>query len=327
MKKRKSMLDKFKRMDIFSWILYIVVVLWVVSMIYMLYFAVINSLKYFTDFKLNENIFGLPTPKGDGMAKQWGWQWSNYINIFRPVIPGVTDQPTKRELFNFFRAPVNIVGQSQRYAYLYELFFNSILYAVAMTLCSIATEVMVAYTCAKYDFKLGKIYYAVGVIVMLIPIVGSMASELRFADIFNLENSIIGICILKCKYPGLYFLVFYATFKSVSSTYMEAAELDGAGHFQIFWQIMFPLVKTSTFAIFILLFITNWNDYFTPLVFMSGKPVMSYALYRLQFNTQGGTNDAHRLAACVCSAVPIVVLFVVFRNKIMGNVTMGGIKG
>jgi ABC-type glycerol-3-phosphate transport system permease component len=188
-----------------------------------------------------------------------------------------------------------------------------------------ATQVMVAYAVAKYDFKLKNWYYRVAIIVMLIPIVGSLASELAFAEFFKFNNNVFGVSFMRAKYPGVYFLVFYATFRSVSSTYMEAAELDGAGHLQIFFQIMLPLIKSSLFAVFILLFIQNWNDYYTPMIFLKSKPVMTYALFLLQSDGQLELN--RKFAACVASAIPIVLLFIIFRNKIMGNVTMGGIKG
>ncbi|MBE7082971.1 MAG: carbohydrate ABC transporter permease [Clostridiales bacterium] len=333
MKSVKKFFEKFKRMDLFSWILYLVVIAWVASMIFMLYLAFANSLKHYYDFcgfeeskgtvKYVANVFGLPRPAGNGMfSRHLGWQWKNYANIFTPVVKDFNTDSTL-DNWNFFSEEIPGVGYIDIYGY----YLNSVIYAVAMTVFSLATEIMVAYCCAKYDFKLGKVYYAVAIVVMIVPIVGSLASELSFANaLFGLKDNVIGICILKCKYPGLYFLVFYATFKNVSSTYMEAAELDGAGHFQIFWQIMFPLIRASTFAVFILLFITNWNDYYTPMVFLRDMPVISLRLYELQFRLISA-NSMKMFAACICSALPIIVLFVAFRNKIMGNVTMGGIKG
>ena len=163
------------------------------------------------------------------------------------------------------------------------------------------------------------------IIVMLLPIIGSLAAEVQMADAFNFRNNLLGICLMKCKYAGLYFLVFYATFKSVSWTYAEAAQIDGAGHFKIFIEIMLPLIKSTAFAVFILLFIEFWNDYYTPMIFLPQAPTMSYGLF--VFQTDNRASTPIQLAACLITCLPVLVLFVIFKDKIMGNVTMGGIKG
>ena len=139
--------------------------------------------------------------------------------------------------------------------------------------------VVTAYVVSKYRFKGQKIIYTVAIIVMLIPIVGSLPSQVRFAEIFNFRNNIVGVCIMNCKYPGLYFLVFYAAFKNVSWTYSEAAQIDGAGHFKIFIQIMLPMILSTISAVFILYFISFWNEYTLPMIFLPDYPTVSYGLY------------------------------------------------
>ena len=135
----------------------------------------------------------------------------------------------------------------------------------------------------------------------------------------------------------IYLLVFYAAFKSVSWTYAEAAQIDGASHLRVFMEVMLPLVKTTVSAVFVLLFIEYWNDYYVPMIFMPNKPTLSYGLFRIQSSTdqidlvidgvRQSLTTPRKLAACFMACVPILVVFIVFREKIMGNVTMGGIKG
>ncbi len=320
MKKFNGFFRKFKKLDLFSWVMFIIVLIWVLSLIYILLFAVMNSLKGSMDIK-RFSLLGLPTVKpGD---ERFGFHFEYYVNIFRPVIPGVNDVKTTKPVGDIWNYFYGFAGE--RKVYIYELFWNSITFSVIMTVFVMAMQIMVAYAVAKYDFKLKNWYYRIAIIVMLIPIVGSLSSEMSFAQFFGFNNNIFGISFMRAKYPGMYFLVFYAMFRSVSSTYMEAAELDGAGHLQIFLKIMLPLIKSSIFAVFILLFIQNWNDYYTPMIFLKDRPVMTYALFVLQRDGQLEIN--RKLAACVASAIPIIILFVIFRNKIMGNVTMGGIKG
>lgn len=287
-----------RRMDAFQIILYVIVAVYCLSMVYVLLFGLINSLKDATDFEWL-NPFGFP-------HKEFGWKFDNYSKVLKEF---------KVSSMSMGGEEVGFMG----------MFVNSLLYAVFMSLFSMATQIIVAYAIAKYDFKLKPILYGVAVIVMLLPIIGSLASEVQMADTFNFRNNLLGICLMKCKYAGLYFLVFYATFRSVSWTYAEAAQIDGAGHPKIFIEIMLPLIKSTVFAVFILLFIEFWNDYYTPMIFLPQSPTMSYGLF--VFQTDNRASQPIQLAACLLTCLPILVLFVVFKNKIMGNVTMGGLKG
>ena len=279
-------------MDAFEIVLYVIVTIYCLSMIYVLIFGLINSLKDATDYEWN-NPFGLP-------SKEFGWHFDNYAKVLTE--------------FKVFTLGGNEV-------YLMQMFFNS----VFMSLFCMATQIITAYAIAKYDFRFKSVLYGVAVVVMLLPIIGSLASEVQMAEAFNFRNNLIGVCIMKCKYPGLYFLVFYATFKGLSWTYAEAAQIDGAGHFKIFIEIMLPLIRSTVFAVFILLFIEYWNDYYTPMVFLPESPTMSYGLFLFQTDNKASTPV--QLASCLMACLPILVVFVAFKDKIMSNVTMGGIKG
>lgn len=294
--RRKSKISR--KMDAFQIVLYVIVAVYCLSMVYVLFFGLINSLKDPTDYEWL-NPFGFP-------HAEFGWQFKNYIDV----------------LSEFKVSSMNMGGDEIG---LWQMFLNSLLYAVFMALFNMATQIMMAYATAKYDFKLKPLLYGVAVVVMLLPIIGSLAAEVQMANTFNFTNNLLGICLMKCKYAGLYFLVFYATFRGVSWTYAEAAQIDGAGHFKIFIEIMLPLIKSTAFAVFILLFIEFWNDYYTPMIFLPQAPTMSYGLF--VFQTDNRASTPIQLAACLLTCLPILVLFVAFKDKIMGNVTMGGIKG
>ncbi len=296
MEKAEKKTKMSRKMDAFEIVLYVIVTIYCLSMIYVLLFGLINSLKDATDYEWN-NPFGLP-------SKEFGWRFDNYVKVLSE--------------FKVFTLGGNEV-------YLMQMFFNSLFYAVFMSLFCMATQIITAYAIAKYDFRFKSVLYGVAVVVMLLPIIGSLASEVQMAEAFNFRNNLIGVCIMKCKYPGLYFLVFYATFKGLSWTYAEAAQIDGAGHFKIFIEIMLPLIRSTVFAVFILLFIEYWNDYYTPMVFLPESPTMSYGLFLFQTDNKASTPV--QLAACLMACLPILAVFVAFKDKIMSNVTMGGIKG
>ena len=302
----KKKIKIFRKMDVFETILFILVSLYVVTMIALFLFAILYSLKDHEDIA-NNNILGFPSP-------EYGFQFKYYLEIFTKFYVQVT------------------TTSGIKYIYIETMLLNSVIYTFLVTAFSIATQVVVAYAVSKYRFKLGAVYYTVGVVVMLIPIVGALPSQLKVMDFLNLRNSFLGIAIMKCNYCSMYFLVFYAMFKGVSWTYAEAAQIDGAGHFQIFIRIMLPMISSTILSVFILQAIVNWNDYYTPMLFAPEQPTIAYGLYDLQ-GAIGRHNDLYplydqqKIAASLIVCAPVVAVFVAFRNKIMGNMSLGGIKG
>ncbi len=299
MMNRNKIRQKF---DVFKIIVYSLILAYVVSMLYLLFFGALTACKNYMDFYYN--VLGWPNP-------EFGFA---FLDNFSEVLK------------NFY-VQVVIKGKGVFPIYFEEMFLNAFLYAVSMSLFSIATQVMTAYAVSKYNFRGSKFIYMLAVVVMLIPIVGALPSQVQFAQLFHFDNSLLGICIMNCKYPGIYFLVFYAAFKNVSWTYSEAAQIDGASHLKIFLQIMLPMVGSTIAAVFILYFIQFWNDYQIPMIFLPNKPVISYGLYKFQTNPTTGISTPVILCASFVSCVPVIILFITFRNKIMGNVAMGGIKG
>ena len=306
MKKANKIKQKF---DIFMIVVYVVVIIYVLSMIYMLYSGLINTFKGFGDYF--DNYLSWPKKNPNPLKEYKGFTLENYLTVFRSFFMYITPS-----------------GAPKRKVYLAELYYNTALYAFFMSAFSIITQVITAYAVSKYKFRFGSVLYAVGIIVMLVPIVGSLPSQIYFAyDVFRFKNSLIGICIMNCKYPGIYFLVFYAAFKSVPWTYAEAAQIDGAGHLRIFWEIMLPMVSSTIFAVFVLFFIQYWNDYLTPMIFLPDMPTVSYALYDLSTSVEPEVDGLVVLTAAFVSCIPVIVLFAAFKNIIMGNVAVGGIKG
>lgn len=299
---RKSFGKRLGEMDAFTWFLFVLVAVYVASLIFVLGFGLLNSLKSWIDFQRG-NIFGLPN-------EEYGWCFSNYVDVFED-----------------FMLEIRAVGMMPRNVYMPEMFMNTIVYSAVVSAFSIASQVIVAYAVAKYDFSFKKVIHTVAIIVIMIPVIGSLASEFQLAKWLHINNSVLGVAIMRAKYPGIYYLVFYAMFKNLSWTYAEAAQLDGAGHFQIFLRIMLPMVMGTIAAVFILQFIANWNDYTTPMIFIPMKPTISYGLFMYQNSHSTGMSTPLKLAAGLLSCVPIIVLFIILRNKIMGNVTVGGIKG
>ena len=118
-------------------------------------------------------------------------------------------------------------------------------------------------------------------------------------------------------------------FKGVPNDYRDAAFVDGAGHWHVFLTIMIPMIKTSIIALCILGFISSWNDYMTPLVYLPNYPTIAYALFTFRNSTDSLVAQIPmQLTGCVVVMVPIIILFVCFRNDRAVSVSyLGGAAG
>lgn len=94
------------------------------------------------------------------------------------------------------------------------------------------------------------------------------------------------------------------------------------------FRIMIPLAKTTVLALALITFIGYWNDWQTSMIYMPNFPTVAYGLYQFQFNTTNATAGVpYLMAACILVMLPVLILFLIFRNKLMGAIAVGGLKG
>ena len=282
------------------------------TMIIPMYWALLNSLKSANDFSMKgidgtiNCLFGFPQLHVLDDSSS-AWHFDNYVKVFSAMS----------------------VQVQTRDVYALEMMAYSLLYALGATFVSLTAHFLVAYACAKYEFKLGKIIYAFVVVAMILPIVGALPSEIRMMHVLGLYDNYFGVLFMKSGFLGMNFLIFYATFKSIPNSFAEAARIDGAGHFSIMFKIILPLSINTVIAVGLLLFIEFWNDYYTPMIYLPSMPTVALGLYKVQYAvaTEISQSVPMKLAACFIVAAPMIVLFVAFKKKIIGNIMVGGLKG
>jgi ABC-type glycerol-3-phosphate transport system permease component len=163
---------------------------------------------------------------------------------------------------------------------------------------------------------------------MIFPVVGSLPSEMQIARSLGLYDSYLGNFFLKASFWGLYYLVFFEMFKGVPRDFQEAAQIDGASNLNIMLRIMYPLIRGTFFTVMLIYFITYWNDYQTPLLYLPSKPTIALGLYIFTFSTLNElAGEPIKLGASIIVFIPIFVLFALFQKRLIGNISMGGIKG
>ena len=223
------------------------------------------------------------------------------------------------------------VGIGTRYVKIPMMIVNSLIYAGGCGLVSTVVPCIVAYCCARYKYRFGKIIYASVIFAMSVPIIGAQVSELRVLQALNLYDTFLGMFILKTNYLGIYFLVYFAAFKSLPLSYVEAAKIDGANEFTVFFKIMFPLVIGTSIAILLMKVIEFWNDIAMSRIYLPSKPTLAYGM--LYFSVEVGNlsllaaGAPVRIAACMILVLPMLLLYLLLHKKMLGNMTIGGVKG
>ena len=259
--------------------------------------AIISSFKDYNEFY--DNVLGFPTRLPEGGL------FGNYASAFVDL----TYTTTKIEKFN-----------------IWEQVGNSLLYVCGCTITATLTPCLVAYVVARFNYKFLKIIYAVVIVTMALPIVGSLPAEVRMAKTLGFYQEFWGLWLMKANFLGTYFLVFYAQFSMIPKDYTEAAKVDGASPFRIMTQIILPLAWSTISTVLVLNFVMFWNDYQTPLIYLETKPVLAIGIYNF-YTSFRVTNNSEKLAGLIMITIPIVVLFAVFQDKLMANLSIGGIKG
>ena len=275
-------------------VLFVFLIIYSLLLVGLLVWAMISSFKTPRDFQTNP--VGLPEKIVNNFAEA--------IKLYKMQVGGVKGRPL--------------------YAMFPQMLYNSVLYSVGCALSNTVVTCLTAYCCARYKYRMSKIVYAVVLITMTIPIVGSLPSQIQVAQSLRTYNTVWGMWLQSATFLGLYFLVFYEMFASLPNSFFEAARIDGAGDFSLIFRIALPLAKNVFFTIFLLNFITYWNDYQTPLLFLKSMPVLSYGLYLI---TQSNAYVPMIMAAATVVLAPVVLIFIFANKKLMGNLTVGGVKG
>lgn len=264
-------------------------------MIVLFIWALMSSVK--EQYDLMENPFGLPET----------WNISNYwVALTQFTFPTPSGRP---------------VGFG-------EMFLNSFIYSAGCAIVNTMVTCVVAYVTSKYTYKFSKVVYGIVIVCMIMPVVGSLPSELQLARDLGIFDTFIGMFIMKANFLGMNYLIFYSAFKGIAWDYAEAAFIDGASHFKVMVKIMIPMVRPVILIVMLLSFIGYWNDYYVPMMFLPEHPTAAYGLYRYNLSTDARySTTPMKIAGCMAVFMPILVLFLITKNKLIGNLTVGGLKG
>lgn len=244
------------------------------------------------------------------------------------ALPAVLNWQNYKDAFSEFKVTVEY-GLGTRTYNMLGMAINSVIYSLGGALVQAFACALVAYAVAHFPkYKCSKLLYGIVIVTMVLPIVGSLPSELRILKSLGMYNTMLGLMFMKANFLGTYFLVFHAFFTAIPGAYFEAAKLDGAGNFSILRRIVLPMSQSMLFTVTLLNFLGNWNDYNVSLVYAPSYPTLAYGLYKFNLSNNPIINSVpHKMAGAMMLFIPILIIFCIFADKLINsNLTMGGVK-
>ena len=253
-----------------------------------------------------------------------------YMSRFPLELPEKLNFENYAEVLYVFKMIItNKDGVKYEYGLL-EMLIYSLIYSTGTAFVTVALYTMMAYVMAKYKFKGREFLYALGIFVMVTPIIGNTASMVQVREFFGIRDNMFLLIITSnsCAFAGLNFLLIYAACKRIPWDYAESAFVDGAGHMHVFYRIMLPMVIPSCAVVFVLQFLSVWNDYETFLVWLRFYPSLSLGLVSFRYQAEiKGIGTPIVMAAFVVAMIPTIILYLSSQKLILDKFQVGGLKG
>lgn len=208
----------------------------------------------------------------------------------------------------------------------FGMVYNSVWFSVGCMACRLLATTCATYVIARYEFKGRKALYTFMIIQLMIPTYSGGVSNYEYMWNIGLVNTPLFL-ISQFAGHGYYFLVMHSYFVGIDKAYDEAAALDGANDFQIFLQVILPISRSAILAIGLMTFVTIWNDYMTPILYMDNYPTLMSGLFKYKTTATYTLDTPVYFAGLLLAALPTGILFTCFSGTLMRNLTIGGIKG
>jgi multiple sugar transport system permease protein len=205
---------------------------------------------------------------------------------------------------------------------------NTFLFTVITTALMVVVSTLAAFAFARLEFKGKNLAFTLFLSLMMIP--NELVVITNFVTItnLNLRNTFTGL-ILPSVTSVFYIYLLKENFAQVPDELYYAAKVDGTPDLRYLWKVMIPICKPTLITIAILKVIECWNSYVWPRLITDDSRyfLVSNGIQEIRENGFGRENIPAMMAAVVVISLPLIILFLVFRKKIMAGVARGGTKG
>ncbi|HUX39837.1 MAG TPA: carbohydrate ABC transporter permease [Rectinemataceae bacterium] len=203
---------------------------------------------------------------------------------------------------------------------------NSLIVSTITMAITVIIDAMMAYALSRINFRGKKALLIFVIAGMMVPFEAIIIQLYILFNKLGLINTLAAIILPRLALPiGVFILTQF--FKGIPVAIEEAAYMDGASRFLIFRKIILPLGKAAIVTVMILSFINAWNDFLWPLIVASDSIKYTVTVGIANFQGTHGTEYSLIMSGAAIASLPLIVVFLVFREHIVQGIAMTGIKG
>lgn len=214
-----------------------------------------------------------------------------------------------------------------REANMSRYFINSILISLATVIVLALVCSMAAFVISRFRFKGGKALLLFFMIGMMIPMHTILVPVAYMIGIMDMKNNLVVLVLLYVAFNIPFSVMVLSNFMNgISASLEEAAIIDGAGYFQIYWNVAMPLSIPAISTISIFNFLAAWNNVLFPLLFINDRNLKPIALGLLNFSGERGSDYGPMMAAIAITVFIPLLIYLLFQEKVESGLTAGAVK-
>ncbi|MCI3921784.1 carbohydrate ABC transporter permease [Paenibacillus sp. TRM 82003] len=211
----------------------------------------------------------------------------------------------------------------------FSLFFaNSLFLTVGSIVGNLFSCSLAAYALARLDFRGRRIYFGITLASVMLPMHVLVVPQYIFFSQLDLLNTYFPLLIPKFLATDAFFIFLMVQFiRTIPRELDQAAAIDGAGPFRTFWFVILPLMKPALVTTTIFTFIWTWNDFFTPLIYLTSVEVYTVPVaLNTMVNAETQSGVGALFAMSLLSLAPILVFFAVAQKYLIRGIATTGLK-
>lgn len=185
---------------------------------------------------------------------------------------------------------------------------------------------MVAFVISRFEFKFKKLILFMYLLVSIVPMEMSQVATFKIVDALGIYNTRLAPIIIYLGADVLMVYIYIQALEKVPMDLDKAAMLEGAGYFQIYRKVIFPLLKPATATAIMLKIISIYNDFYVPFLYMPGEGLNTVSTTLFNFIGPASTEWQVICAGIVISMIPMILFFVFLQKHIYQGITSGSIR-
>lgn len=205
-------------------------------------------------------------------------------------------------------------------------FVNSVIVTVAIVILTMVTTILAAFAFSKLRFPGRKIMFSSLVVLMMVPFELLVVTLYTIITKLGLIDNILAL-IIPFTSSIFYTYILKNFFDSIPDALYQSAKTDGASDWFFLWRVLVPIAKPSLVSIILLDAISCWNSFLWPLLVTNTSSNRTLPLGLYAFMSEGGIHYEKLMAAATVVVLPMIILFLFLRKKIVSGVASGGVKG